>query len=368
MNSRGLFASLVLMLGVVAAADEAVETDPQVEFTVVYEAYREAMEASQFATAVLYAEQARELGEQVFADNDEVMATLALNHGLALSEAGLKSAAYTVLKDARKLVVQAFGRESPSLLQLEMSSFSNAPREAAPWHLTNMLKLARQHYPEDSESMALIKLHAGRLAWWDRRAYGLLSEAADTFARTGQSEREAHALFYIGKIDLGRHRFRDTVKAMSRVVEILPAEHGTVLMARANLVDAYEHLGESERATEHCLAVGRTTPWGGTADYQPLFKRPPVYPRAAQVRGLEGYVLLEFSVDDMGFVRDPSVVESGPGRGSGGIAAQYVGDLEAAAITAAKRFRYAPRFVDGKPVTVDGVRNLIKFELEPMSP
>ena len=83
------------------------------------------------------------------------------------------------------------------------------------------------------------------------------------------------------------------------------------LMAHANLVDAYERLGESERATEHCLAIGRTTPWGGTADYQPLFKRPPTYPRAAQVRGLEGYVLLEFTVDRMGFVRDPSVVDSG---------------------------------------------------------
>ena len=368
MDSRGLLVSFVLMLGVVAIADEAVETDPQVEFTVAYKAYREAMEASQFSAAVLYADQARELGEQVFADNDEVMATLALNHGLALSRAGLKSAAYTALKDARKLVVQAFGRESAHLLQLEMSSFSNAPREAAAWHLTNLLKLARLHYPEDSESMAVIKLHAGRLAWWDRRAYGLLRKAAAIFARSGQTEQEAHALFYIGKIDLGRHRYRDTVEAMSRVVDMLPPDHGTVLMAHANLVDAYEHLGESDRATKHCLAIGQTTPWGGTVDYQPLFKRPPAYPRAAQVRGLEGYVLLEFSVDAMGFVRDPSVVESGPSKGRGGIAAQYVGDLEAAAITAARKFRYAPRFVDGKPVTVDGVRNLIKFELEPISP
>ena len=31
-----------------------------------------------------------------------------------------------------------------------------------------MLKLARLHYPEDSESMAALKLHAGSQAWWDR--------------------------------------------------------------------------------------------------------------------------------------------------------------------------------------------------------
>ena len=134
-------------------------------------------------------------------------------------------------------------------------------------------------------------------------------------------------------------------------------------MARANLVDAYEHLGESERATEHCLAIGKTTPWGGTADYQPLFKRPPTYPRDALLRNLEGHVLLEFTVDKMGFVRDPSVVESLAEKEGGTARSEYVGDFEAAAVEAAKRFRYAPRFVDGEPVTVDNVRNLFQFRI-----
>ena len=62
MDSRGLFVGFALVLGVVAAADDAAETDPQVEFTVAYNAYREAMEASRYSAAVLHAEQARELG------------------------------------------------------------------------------------------------------------------------------------------------------------------------------------------------------------------------------------------------------------------------------------------------------------------
>ena len=207
------------MLGVAAAADDPAETNPHVEFTAAYNAYREAMEASQYATAVLHAEQARALGEQVFADNDEVMATLALNHGLALSEAGLKGAAYTVLKEARQPVEQVFGRESDHFFQLEMSLFSNAPREAASRHLTSVLKLARLHYPEDSESMAVLKLHGGSLAWWDHRARGMLREAAATFARSGQAELEARAAFFIGKIDIGLHSYRNAVEAMTRVVD-----------------------------------------------------------------------------------------------------------------------------------------------------
>ena len=112
----------------------------------------------------------------------------------------------------------------------------------------------------------------------------MLREAAATFARSGQTELEARAMFFIGKIDLGRARYRNAAEAMNRVVNVLPADDTMALMAHANLVDAYERLGERERATEHCLAIGRTTPWGGTADYQPLFKRPPIVPagRAGQ--------------------------------------------------------------------------------------
>ena len=193
----------------------------------------------------------------------------------------MKNAAYPVLKEARKLVVQAFGREAERLFQLEVSLFNNAPRSAASRHLTSVLKLARLHYQEDSESMAMLKRYAGGLAWWARRAKGMLRESAATFARLGQTEREAHAVFFIGKIDLGRDKYRNAVEEMSQVVDTLPADHTTALMARANLVDAYENLGESKRATEHCLAIRADDAWGGTAGYQPLFKRPPTYPRAA---------------------------------------------------------------------------------------
>ena len=65
----------------------------------------------------------------------------------------------------------------------------------------------------------------------------------------------------------------------------------------------------------------------------------------------------------MGFVRDPSVVRSGVDRERGAAGSEYVGDFEAAAIEAAKKFRYAPKFVDGKPVTVDDVKNMIFFEM-----
>ena len=88
-------------------------------------------------------------------------------------------------------------------------------------------------------------------------------------------------------------------------------------------------------------------------EYLPIVKVKPVYPRRAQQRGIEGYVLLEFVVTTSGAVRDPVVVE-----------AQPPGVFDQSAIRAALKFKYKPKVANGEAMEVSGVRNLIKFELE----
>ena len=87
-------------------------------------------------------------------------------------------------------------------------------------------------------------------------------------------------------------------------------------------------------------------------EYLPIVKVQPIYPRRAQTRGIEGYVLLEFVVTATGAVRDPIVVEADP-----------PGIFDRAAINAALKFKYKPKVVNGEAIEVGGVRNLIKFEL-----
>ncbi|GIX21659.1 MAG: protein TonB [Gammaproteobacteria bacterium] len=90
----------------------------------------------------------------------------------------------------------------------------------------------------------------------------------------------------------------------------------------------------------------------GEGDYLPIVKVQPEYPRRALSRGIEGYVVLEFTVTEAGTVRDIRVIE-----------AQPPGYFERAAIKAAEKFRYKPRVINGKPVPVAGVRNIIRFNL-----
>ena len=87
-------------------------------------------------------------------------------------------------------------------------------------------------------------------------------------------------------------------------------------------------------------------------EYLPIVKVLPIYPRRAQTRGIEGYVLLEFVVTATGAVRDPVVIEAKPPS-----------IFDRAAKNAALKFKYKPKVVNGEPIEVAGVRNRIVFEL-----
>ncbi len=92
----------------------------------------------------------------------------------------------------------------------------------------------------------------------------------------------------------------------------------------------------------------------GDAEYLPIVKVAAVYPRRAQQRGIEGWVLLEFTVSKQGTTKDIRVIDSEPKSKI----------FHRAAIKAVAKFKYKPRTEDGKPIEVPGVRNRIVFRLE----
>lgn len=88
-------------------------------------------------------------------------------------------------------------------------------------------------------------------------------------------------------------------------------------------------------------------------EYLPIVKVAPMYPARAQSQGLEGWVLLEFTVTEAGTVVDAVVLE-----------AQPPGVFDEAARKAALKFKYKPRVENGKAISVPKVQHLIRFELD----
>jgi len=94
----------------------------------------------------------------------------------------------------------------------------------------------------------------------------------------------------------------------------------------------------------------------GDGEYLPIVKVAPSYPRRAAQRGIEGYVVVEFTVSKLGTVINPVVIEANPAN-----------IFNRAALSAAKKFKYKPKIENGKAIEVPGVRNIIRFELDKSS-
>lgn len=90
----------------------------------------------------------------------------------------------------------------------------------------------------------------------------------------------------------------------------------------------------------------------GSGGLVPIVRVAPVYPGRAASRGLEGYVIVQFTVTATGTVTDAVVIETSDSL------------FNRAALAAVQKFKYRPRIVDGSAVAVAGVRNLFSFKLE----
>jgi protein TonB len=72
------------------------------------------------------------------------------------------------------------------------------------------------------------------------------------------------------------------------------------------------------------------------SDSVPLVRVPPQYPIRAAERGIEGWVVLSFTITAIGTVENPTVIDAQPKR-----------IFDRAAIRALKKWKYRPRIVDG---------------------
>lgn len=102
-------------------------------------------------------------------------------------------------------------------------------------------------------------------------------------------------------------------------------------------------------------------------EYLPIVKVQPQYPRRALSRGMTGWVIVEFTVNEQGAVVDPVVVENcgwiKNARNEGECFDSPNSVFDSAARKAAVKFKYKPKVIDGNPVSTAGVQNKITFEL-----
>jgi len=90
---------------------------------------------------------------------------------------------------------------------------------------------------------------------------------------------------------------------------------------------------------------------GAEGDVIPLVRIQPQYPRDAQMKGIEGWVKMEFTITPVGTVTNPRVIESKPPR-----------IFNREAIRAILKWKFKPRVTDGKAVERQATQT-IEFNL-----
>lgn len=92
--------------------------------------------------------------------------------------------------------------------------------------------------------------------------------------------------------------------------------------------------------------------FGANQQAMPLHRVEPSYPARALQRGIEGYVVMRFTIDETGRPTDIQVVEAEPKR-----------VFERDAIRALSNWKYQPKLSDGKAVTQPGQSVKLEFKL-----
>jgi len=87
-------------------------------------------------------------------------------------------------------------------------------------------------------------------------------------------------------------------------------------------------------------------------DAVPMVRVPPQYPERAMQRGIEGRVLVEFTITRSGSVKDAKVIAYEPSR-----------IFNKAALKAVSQWKYNPKIENGNAVEQTGIRTSVVFSL-----
>ncbi|MGS0677269.1 energy transducer TonB [Shewanella sp. 0m-4] len=345
------------------------------EFSDAYSAYKVAVTAENQSEIELYALQSYELGKAKFGADSINSATLALNAGNALIanmpkqtfEEQVKAQpkkrqpqAYGLFEETLKIYSKHYGEEAIELIDPLLGLSDASSQKYAREFLDDALDIA-----EDSDDAMLIA--DTKMAYFERlvnsgyytrkvRNYAFDAQEAYSELLPENAMKRVLTSFRVGNVRFAEKDYDEAEALFLGVItqfQKLDYNHPYELAAHAKLVQIYELDGESEKSTQHCIAIGNMKPWKEDIEPTPLFRKHPDYPLSYLKAGKSGNTNMSFTIDKMGFVKDVVVIESNGGS-----------KFETESLIALKQWRYAPKFIEGEAVEAKGVKVKLEYYVE----
>ncbi|WP_417671450.1 TonB family protein [Pseudoalteromonas tetraodonis] len=349
LNKRVLLMGLSLsVLSTMSFAKQA--NSAQAVFSDAYQNYLNAVKTKENVQQA--AEQAYTLGKAVYGDNSDNTANLAINYAKSINGYGKKwiEKRFSLYQQAYTILVNNHGNQSLETVDSLVGMANFAPSaQKADYYLEQVIAIANTE--NRPKFLADMKLEAATILA-NKFSYGKYREAknyleeADEYYQANlpkNSVEQIKADFLMASFAEGRKRYDQAIERLNRVVKVfdenLSYDHSAELTAHSRLIGLYEKQGKSDEATKHCIAIAKMVPWKESQEQTPLYRVNPKYPTNKARFRKDGKVVMEFEVDESGFVKNPQVLSS-----EGGVA------FEKSTVEALAQWRYAPKFEHGKAV------------------
>ena len=328
------------------------------EFKQTYQAYQGAMDGRNWSEQRALAYKSYQLGCRLYGETSLNCAALRVNYAKTLRHGDDKI--MPLFEKSIEQYKKAHGDNSVEVadLYVQLAEKQTNGQYAYARSLSQALEIAEE-LEDQSPLLALgIQFEAGKvyLSRGNRKS-SILVKAYDGFAEilAKDDSRLITSRTWLAKYYRAKKKTLKSADLLEQNIQVfenlLDFSHPLELVNRASLVDIYETKRQSDKATQHCIAIGQMRPWKDNQEQLPLFRMPPKYPVAAARAGKEDWVRMSFTIDEYGFVKEPKVIESTSSL------------FEKESLKALKQWRYAPKFENGVAVKATGLTVQLDFKM-----
>ena len=343
---------LSLFLSLFVSAQNVPNPDSKIKYDKALSEYQAERKNGTTKKLIPYAKALYEASLEYLEDDDIGRAVLAQNYAAALNLARPNEDSIPLLKYAIESYRDTKEPQTENLINALFDLgkvYNTIPkyRKKVRRNFLNALELAEERNDKVLLARTQLKIGVNYISSWRltkkqlREAMRLIT-AAQGYFKSISDEREVVAAFWLGKANMINRNQEKAIEHFSSVLD-KPRDskriHKLAMSSHAFLVDAYSKNDQPEKATEHCRAIGKVTPWSNDKEIEPIYILQPRYPRTAARSGAEGWVKTKFTIDSDGFAKDIEVVDS-EGHSS----------FSKAALKVLPKWRFAPKYENGEPV------------------
>jgi len=323
--------------------------DVKSEFTSTYNAYKEAVKLKDKTSRLQLAKKSYLLGCDYYGENNVNCASLILNYAYEVNDD--KSLINSLLEKALAINIKEYGENSIELFDIYYRIANRNvgyKNKKSIFASKKALNIAEAIYETTPVISAHIKLKTGDVLLRNQHKLSKVILEANSELEELLEEDDIRLIksrFLAAKYLQAKGKPKRSIIPLEKNINAFNktagATHPYELISRAFLIRAYESIDESDKATEHCIAIGSMTPWDANQNPTPIYRVNPTYPLKAIKNNEEGWVKIEFIIDKNGIVKEPNVIETSGKK-------TFIKE----SIYALKKWRYAPKFENGHAVDV----------------